>query len=381
MKKTLLAMALAVGCSGVASAQTSVTLFGIVDAGLEYLQFKDKATGVKATRFGGTRDGVNRAGNRWGLRGSEDLGGGGLKAIFHLESGFDIFTGTSQQGGRLFGRAAALGLSSDVWGTVRFGRYYNWATLWAGGVISPWGDSFAEPNIGATFKATRQQRYDNSLTYESPSFAGFQFGLGYSFNIAGDQPFDVNGVADRDRTAFTTALRYNNGPMELIGTYDQINKADNVPGQRDIKSWILGASYNFDVVKLHLGFGQDRNGVVSPRPLPALPAGIGQGLSQSATLNSETGYKANNYTVGVGIPVGEAGRFSVGWQSSRLGSGAYKDTVRAAGGKNSQNIYAALYSYTLSKRTSAHVFAAYGTGYAFNNVTMTQAVLGLNHMF
>jgi len=150
------------------------------------------------------------------------------------------------------------------------------------------------------------------------------------------------------------------------------------------------------VAKLHLGFGQDRNGVVSPRPLPALPVGIGNGtpgnpnvpgsslnpvISQSATLNSETGYKANNYALGVGIPVGAAGRFSVGWQSSRLGSGAYKDTVRLRGGKNSQNIYAALYSYALSKRTSAHVFAAYGTGYAFNNVTMTQAVVGLNHMF
>jgi len=379
MKKTLLATALAVGCSGVASAQTSVTLYGIVDGGLEYLQFKNKVTGQKASRFGGTRDGDNRAGNRWGLRGAEDLGGG-LRAIFQLENGFHLFDGVAQQGGRLFGRAAVLGLSSDAWGTVRYGRYYNMATLWAADVIGPWTDSFAEMNIGASFKAVRQVRYDNYFAYETPVFAGFQFGAGYSFQSSGAQPFDMDGTPDSDRTAFTTALRYNNGPLALVASYDQLNRRDSVPTERDIKAWIVGASYDFGMVKLHLGYGRDKNGVLSPRALPVFG-----GHSQSATLvggqfSSEIGYKTSNYSVGVGIPL-PVGRLGLGWQSTRLGSGAYRDNVRATNGRNSQNLYSALYSYDLSKRTSLHVYGTYGTGYAFNDVTMTQAVLGLNHKF
>src|SRR5690625_8021310 len=101
MKKTLLAAALMVGFAGVAQAETSVTLYGVVDGGIGYQRVK--ADGAKATRTG-LLGGVQR-GNRWGLRGSEDLGDG-LRMIFQLESGFDINTGHSQQSGRLFGREA-----------------------------------------------------------------------------------------------------------------------------------------------------------------------------------------------------------------------------------------------------------------------------------
>src|SRR5690606_19173776 len=148
MKKTLLAAALAVGFAGVAQAETSVTLYGIVDTGIGYTQFKNKDTDVKASRTG-LYDGV-QSGNRWGLKGSEDLGDG-LKAVFQLESGFTLTDGNGD--GRMFQRQATLGLANDSWGTVLFGRQTNFASQWLAGITSPFGDSFAEAAIGNTFRS------------------------------------------------------------------------------------------------------------------------------------------------------------------------------------------------------------------------------------
>lgn len=102
MKKTLLAAALLAGFAGVAQAETSVTLYGIIDTGLGYNKISGAAAeGVNGSRFG-MINGVQN-GSRWGLRGSEDLGDG-LRAVFQLESGFNSGNGNSAQGGRLFGR-------------------------------------------------------------------------------------------------------------------------------------------------------------------------------------------------------------------------------------------------------------------------------------
>ena len=117
MKKTLLAAALIAGFAGIAQAETSVTLYGIVDGGIGYQ--KTKNDNFQNTRTG-MIDGV-QYGNRWGLRGTEDLGDG-LRAVFTLESGFNLGSGTQAQGtkkgeyDRLFGRQATLGLAGDSWG-------------------------------------------------------------------------------------------------------------------------------------------------------------------------------------------------------------------------------------------------------------------------
>jgi len=412
MKKTLLAAAIAVGFAGAAGAQTSVTLYGVVDGGFGYTQFKDKnlpmtsarasalATRIegrpmlvtmlsdKVTRTGGY--GGNQQGPRWGLRGSEDLGGG-LRALFQLENGFDLFTGTHGQGGRMFGRQAWLALQGDSWGTIKYGRGLNFASQYVAGVAGVYDDAFGEGHIGATFTSTGTVRYDNLVSYETPSFAGFQFGLGYSFQNDGPQPWDIRGVDDTDQTAFTTALRYTNGPLAVAASYDVLSKRDNVTGDKAAKSWVLGASYDFDVVRLHVGFGQDKDGVISGRG-PGMPTGF----EATDAITGETdvyspyfsqsghtglGYKTNNYAVGVAIPAGAGSEVSLNWQSARLGSGDYKDLVTLTGGKRSQNLYTVVYTYDLSKRTNLYAFGTYGTGYAFNDVNVTQAVVGLRHRF
>lgn len=110
MKKTLLAAALLAGFAGVAQAETSVTLYGIIDTGLGYNKISGGTDAQNGSKFG-MINGVQN-GSRWGLRGSEDLGDG-LRAVFQLESGFDSGNGKSAQGGRLFGRQATIGLASD----------------------------------------------------------------------------------------------------------------------------------------------------------------------------------------------------------------------------------------------------------------------------
>jgi len=382
MKKTLLATALAVGFAGAAAAQTSVTLYGVVDGGIGYTQYKLKGASAASARAAGFSDKATKTGlengsqqgNRWGLRGSEDLGGG-LRAVFKLESGWWLADGTSRGG--LFGREAWLGLESDAWGSLKIGRQYNFSDSYFVGL--PQGTAFKLGAGDNTFTSASLRR-DNMITYETPSFSGFQMGVGYSFQASGAQPWDIKGSPDTDQTAFTSGLRYTNGPLAVAATYDILNKRDNVPGEKDVKSWILSASYDFDVVRLHLAFGQDKDGVMGDRSVPgAVDTAFGGTINQAEGY-IPFGYKTNNYGLGVTVPL-QSSEFRLGWQSARLGSSLYRTGVELADGKKTQNIYTAIYTYDLSKRTNLYAYANYATGYAFENMRATQFVAGLRHRF
>jgi len=104
-------------CPTPASAQTSVTLYGVIDEGINYTNNVGRGH-VYELASGDAQ------GSRWGLKGAEELGGG-LKAIFQLENGFDVSSGRFNQGGRMFGRQAFVGLSADSYGTLTFGRQYD----------------------------------------------------------------------------------------------------------------------------------------------------------------------------------------------------------------------------------------------------------------
>ena len=106
-----------------AHAQSSVTLYGIIDTGVEYVSHAN-AAGDHVVRMPGV---TGELPSRWGLRGTEDLGGG-YQAVFTLESGFNVRGGDLGQGGRLFGRQAFVGLKSGF-GTLAFGRQYTMTYL------------------------------------------------------------------------------------------------------------------------------------------------------------------------------------------------------------------------------------------------------------
>jgi len=398
MKKTLLAAALMVGFAGVAQAETSVTLYGVVDGGIGYERLKgtsatedfdggiysnNRANSISASRTG-ILGGVQR-GNRWGLRGSEDLGNG-LRAIFQLESGFDLATGKQLQGkvdgsDRLFGRAAFFGLAGDSWGQLTFGRQTTVSSQYVPSIGSPFGASFMQANFGATFSATNTNRYDNMIQYETPSFAGFQAGLGYSFNTSGDQPgtVKVNGVKEKsDKQAWTAALRYANGPIGVALSYDQYKDRTGMKdystldvGGVTAKEWTLAGSYDFEVVKLHLAGGQTRDGFFAQQF-------NGIGLGQS--MVGQKGLRVNNYTVGLSAPVG-AGSIMASWAMGDLRKAPKGLRGDAYNYKKAQT-YSLGYTYPFSKRTNLYAFGSYAKNVNFApDLKSTVVGVGLSHQF
>jgi len=204
MKKLPLAFAALVAVAGIAKAQSSVTMYGVADDGF-----------VVNTNSGGkhlyalTSSGAIQN-SRWGLRGEEDLGGG-VKAIFKLENGFDINTGKLSQGGLEFGRNAFVGVQSP-YGTVTLGRQYDSVVDYIGEfeVGDQWGGAFTA-HTGDIDNVNNSFRTNNSVKYASPSYAGITFQGMYSFG-------GVAGSAGRDQV-FSFGIGYKSGPLAMGAAY------------------------------------------------------------------------------------------------------------------------------------------------------------------
>ncbi|HKT96472.1 MAG TPA: porin [Paraburkholderia sp.] len=212
MKKTLMVAALTGVFATAAHAQSSVTLYGLVDAGITYANNSGGHSLWKASS--GT---VN--GSRWGLRGAEDLGGG-LKAIFTLENGFNIMNGTASQSGRMFGRQAFVGLASDQYGAVTLGRQYdsvvdylaplsNTGTQYGGTIAA---HPFDNDNLNNSV------RLNNTIKYSSVNYAGFKFGGTYSFS---------NSSQFANNRAYSVGASYNWGGLNVAAGYLQMNNDVN----------------------------------------------------------------------------------------------------------------------------------------------------------
>jgi predicted porin len=368
MKKTLFVTALFAALSGVAQAETSVTLYGLIDTGVGYQRIK--GDGAHESKFGMT-NGVS-SGSRWGLRGAEDLGDG-LSAVFTLESGFNSANGQSGQSSRLFGRQATVGLKSSSWGLLEFGRQTNIASKYLGS-IDPFGASYGQANIGVAFSAANTVRYDNMVQYATPSFGGFQAGIGYSFNVA-DTTAAQTGFKTADNTrGITAGVRYLNGPVNVALTYDQLNPASQLGNDATPKSWSIAGSYDFEVVKLAAAFGQTRDGWFTGQGVNAFGSGStsADGFGTNVAVD---GFKANSYMVGLTVPFG-ASSLLASWQR------ADPDSDLLTGGDSAMNVYSLGYTYNLSKRTNLYALASYATDYAFiDGVKSTVGLVGIRHRF
>ncbi|QGZ55303.1 porin [Paraburkholderia acidiphila] len=212
MKKTLMVAALTGVFATAAHAQSSVTLYGLIDAGITYANNAGGHSLWKATS--GT---VN--GSRWGLRGSEDLGGG-LHAIFTLENGFNIMNGNSGQSSRMFGRQAFVGLASDQYGAVTLGRQYdsvvdylaplsNTGTQYGGTIAA---HPFDNDNLNNSI------RFNNTVKYSSVNYAGFKFGGTYSFS---------NSTEFANNRAYSVGASYNWGGLNVAAGYLHLNNDVN----------------------------------------------------------------------------------------------------------------------------------------------------------
>ncbi|CAP40796.1 porin [Bordetella petrii] len=372
MKKTLLAVALAAGFAGVAQAETSVTLYGLIDAGIGYNQVKG-SNGDKASRIGAV-DGVN-SGSRFGLRGVEDLGDG-LKALFTLEGGFSPNNGTSSQGGRLFGRQATVGLQSDSWGQLDFGRQTNLASKYFAG-IDPSGISYDQATMGTSFSSANTVRLDNMVLYQTPSFSGFKFGVGYSFNADDNATTGGGFRTNNNNRVVTVGARYQNGPLDVALSYDNL-RADSsrTKGQYDtdnVQSYIIGAAYDFEVVKVSAAFGQTFDGWFVGTNIDGLSDVDGTGLGSWKLAD---GSRVNSYLLGISAPIGGASNIWASWQRADI------NNSRLAGDDATSNTFSLGYTYDLSKRTNLYAMGSYGDNWAFQEDQRSTAVaVGLRHRF
>jgi predicted porin len=316
MKKSLLALAVLGSFAAAASAQTSVSIYGIVDAGITY-----KNDANPAGKTIGLDSGLN-SGSRLGFKGSEDLGGG-LSAIFTLENGFTVDDGKMAQGNRLFGRQAWVGVNGGF-GTVKLGRQLT-PLYTALDQVDPFGVNLAgnaQKVFGyGTYAADPLQRTDNTLSYSTPNVSGLTGTVAYGFGEkAGDNSANRN---------LGLGLGYSNGPLSVQFAYQRSNDFA-IPASMDggvaekFTAAFIGATYNFGVAKAHVAFAENK-------------------LEDAADS-----MKNRNYLVGVSAPVG------VGTVLASYIRNDFKGEDNAASDQ-----YALGYTHPLSKRTNLYTSFSY----------------------
>ena len=222
MKKALLAAAL-MTAGVVAHAQSSVTLYGRLDAGLEYMTGVPQGTGANGQATGSTNRWRAESGDwgtsLWGLKGAEDLGGG-YKAVFQLEGSFNTMTGAGPGGGGLFNRWATVGLSNDQYGTFTMGRMlYISNGVWD---FDPFGQS--NWSSASLVRGRNWPQSSNNFAYQSPKIAGFDFYGQYALSNA--TSWNGNGTTAQGREA-GAQVTYTNSLFQVRGLYDEIRNPAN----------------------------------------------------------------------------------------------------------------------------------------------------------
>ena len=338
MQKKVIALAVAGLVSAGAYAQSNVQIYGVVDYGYTYrTDILDSADGKAPNhaKSQGKIDAGQSAGNRLGFKGVEDIGNG-LKAVFVLERGFNLDTGTDRNG---FNRQAYVGLAGD-WGTLAGGRiytpYYNLLSS-----VDPFGDGTvgqysnikgdALDEAGVLFNPVR---VNNTIAYISPTWSGLSFVAAYSNNALADDGFKTVEVTDATNNTTKNEIRYTNGGDNnvatiaanltgdnyLLGlTYHRINLG-SVIGGKAVDNVSLGGTYDFGMAKVAAFWSWDK-------------------LSFDAADSKDI--DQNNFMLGATVPFGKQA-VKASFNYSKGDSNAYGDAWQLALG----------YTYNLSKRTN-----------------------------
>lgn len=235
MKKSLIALAV-LGFAGAAMAQSSVTLYGVADAGVGKIEAGAPAgnDATDKTQFiSGSL--MNNGNSRIGVRGVEDLGGG-LKAGFNFESGLDLDDGANLgSGGGFWGRQANLWLGGN-WGTVKLGRQFTPSYL-ATAAYDLTGTANYSALTNTYAFAGAGSRASSAFAYATPNFGGFTAAAAYV----------TKNDSGGDKDSWDVGLTYNNGP---IGAGLSVNKIANsktnyqVGGKYNFGNFAVAASYN-----------------------------------------------------------------------------------------------------------------------------------------
>jgi general bacterial porin, GBP family len=357
MKKTLMVAALSGVFATAAHAQSSVTLYGLIDAGITYTNNQHGHSNWQETSGS-----VNAS--RWGLRGAEDLGGG-LKAIFTLENGFSINNGTLGQHGREFGRQAFVGIASDQYGAVTLGRQYDSVVDYLGPLALTGtqygGTQFAHPfdndNLDNSF------RVNNSIKYQSPNYAGFKLGALYGFSN------QANGFSNN--RAYSVGASYNYGPLNFAAAYMQINNTGsltNLTGAvSDDATFIAGRQRTWGA-GLNYAFGPATVGFVFTQTKLNNSVGIANDGNPTPLALNGSDLRFNNYEVN--------GRYNLTPAWSVAGAYTYTDG-RYSDIKPKWHQFNLQTAYALSKRTDVYLQGEYQRVVSGGSAGFTAVINGL----
>lgn len=341
MKKSLIALAV-LAASGASFAQSNVTLYGIADVFLGVVK-TDNGAGTSVSSTVLNSGGVDTS--RWGLKGSEDLGGG-LKANFKLEQGFNLDTGAVNIAGQAFSRYSYVGLSGGF-GEVKLGK-----TGTAYDDVSGASDAVFDSQLSPMNHVFVSTGYNwnpaNTIYYQAPDMAGFSgaasYSLGENKNAAGVQ-VGINSI-----TALN--LTYGAGPLAVQLGYQVEDMANTVALPNDTKFFRLGASYDFGVAKAKANYGK------------------------TTSVANLDGRDATDYQIGVDFPVSAALTVSASYAKSN-------DNNPAGVYEQSRKGYGIAAAYTLSKRT--YVYGGYNanrfTQNGLGDAKLDILAVGLHHVF
>ena len=324
MKINTIVAGLVICAAANVSAQASVTIYGIIDSGVEYINHTGPNNG-SLIRMPSITASVP---SRFGFRGTEDLGGG-TKAFFILENGFGSDTGGLNYGGRTFGRQALVGLSNE-YGAISLGRQYNMTfyALLNSDILGP--NAYAMSNLDFYLPNTRS---DNAIGYLG-KFGAWSAGATYSLGRdaagpGGPQATNCGGELAADTRAcrqWTAMAKYDAATYGISTSYDRLNGGPNA---------LFGLTNS--------QFHDDRSTLNGYVQLASLK--IGAGLIHRANFSAAS-FKSNLIYLGASYPTGGAWVFD--GQIGRLdvkdsGNDAVMTAVRA--------------TYNMSRRTAAYVTA------------------------
>lgn len=350
------AMAIAAACvlaASSAQAQNSVTLYGIFDNGVAWHSNQSSLSSTASGHSVVKMSSGIWSGSRFGLQGTEDLGGG-TKAIFQLEQGIDTTNGGIAVSGIVFSRQAYVGLASEIYGTLTVGRQYTPYYL----LLSPWSPTMwltgygAHPGDNDSFDAT-SYRTNNLLVYTSPNKNNFI--IGGSCSLGG-----VLGSLGRGST-WSAAVQYRNGPIGLATGFQRVNNSAHGSGKWGADSTTSNNGIEPDVSVINNGYrfaqAQQRIGMTG-------------GWQFTPSLDISFSYSNVQYIPGTNSRFTDQAVFNttgsvLHWKPSTAwdlaGGYSYTRASKANGVTNSAQYHQINFTqyYALSKRTGVYVIEAY----------------------
>jgi GBP family porin len=365
MKKTLLALA-AIAATSASFAQSSVTLYGVLDASVESVKGDKTVTRVSSD---------NLSSSRLGVKGTEDLGDG-MKAIFNLEHNVKVDTGAQGNTPRFWDRAAWVGLAGGF-GDIRLGRIDSAIGDIAGNVLS--AQAYDDLKLLPTRAGGNYRRVDNAITYILPTLVpGLAAELQYSTAAVG---YAATGAADSTNVAGTEAagtsagkayglsLKYAAGPLSAgLGYLNAKDEQSVITGSQKANAALIYAGYDFGVAK-----------VTGYYDAETTPNEFGAALPNSSTDRRMTVLGAK-----VAVPVSPEFTVITGLSTARNVKGANTGT-------DNVQIITVKGLYTLSKRTTAYAMMTNvnndtATAYslvtpAANDKTTRGLAVGIRHAF